>query len=109
MQMNGAVTLARFRRMNRSRWTSFAAMLFAAVGIAPALDAEAASPTLAKIRDTGVVTLGYRADSAPFAYLDERRRSGWLTTSDSAHGSSRLLQSRPRPPTLLTRPRLAIS
>lgn len=32
--------------------------------------AEASSPTLEKIRATGVVYLGYREASAPFAYLD---------------------------------------
>jgi len=31
-------------------------------------------PTLAKIRDTGVVTIGYRPDAIPFAYLDENKR-----------------------------------
>lgn len=42
----------------------------ASVGLARAQE----SPTLARIRDTGVVALGYRVDSAPFSYLDERRR-----------------------------------
>lgn len=32
------------------------------------------STTLDKIRDTGVVTLGYRVASAPFSYLDAKRR-----------------------------------
>ncbi len=31
-------------------------------------------PTLAKIRDTGVVTIGYRPDAIPFAYLDENKQ-----------------------------------
>jgi glutamate/aspartate transport system substrate-binding protein len=31
------------------------------------------SPTLRKIRDAGVITLGYRAASAPFSYLDGQR------------------------------------
>lgn len=30
------------------------------------------SPTLRRIRDTGVIVLGYRAESPPFSYLDER-------------------------------------
>jgi glutamate/aspartate transport system substrate-binding protein len=30
------------------------------------------SATLRKIRDTGVIVLGYRLDSAPFSYLDEK-------------------------------------
>lgn len=32
------------------------------------------SPTLRRIRDTGVVTLGYRVSSVPFSYLDAKRR-----------------------------------
>ena len=31
-------------------------------------------PTLAKIRDTGVVTIAYRPDAIPFAYLDENKQ-----------------------------------
>lgn len=31
-------------------------------------------PTLTKIRDTGVVTIGYRPDAIPFAYLDENKQ-----------------------------------
>ncbi|MFZ2989792.1 amino acid ABC transporter substrate-binding protein [Ideonella sp.] len=42
----------------------------AAMDKAPALD----SPTLRKIRDAGVITLGHRVASAPFSYLDGRRR-----------------------------------
>ncbi len=40
----------------------------------PALRAEAPSPTLAKLRSAGVITLGYRAASVPFSYLDARLR-----------------------------------
>lgn len=36
--------------------------------------AEPASPTLAKLRSAGVITLGYRAASVPFSYLDARLR-----------------------------------
>ncbi|HSW05317.1 MAG TPA: amino acid ABC transporter substrate-binding protein, partial [Aquabacterium sp.] len=32
------------------------------------------SPTLRKIRETGVVSLGYRVAAVPFSYLDARRR-----------------------------------
>ncbi|MDC8771408.1 amino acid ABC transporter substrate-binding protein [Roseateles albus] len=32
------------------------------------------SSTLRKVRDTGVIVLGYRVDSAPFSYLDEKLR-----------------------------------
>jgi glutamate/aspartate transport system substrate-binding protein len=31
-------------------------------------------PTLSKIRDSGVVTIAYRPDAIPFAYLDERKQ-----------------------------------
>lgn len=33
----------------------------------------AESPTLRKIRDTGLITLGYRTNSPPFSFLDARR------------------------------------
>lgn len=45
-----------------------------AVCAAPAFAQPLESPILRKIRDTGVITLGYRAASAPFSYLDSRRR-----------------------------------
>ncbi|MBU6259964.1 MAG: amino acid ABC transporter substrate-binding protein [Burkholderiales bacterium] len=32
------------------------------------------SPVLRKIRDAGVITLGYRIESVPFSYLDQNRR-----------------------------------
>jgi glutamate/aspartate transport system substrate-binding protein len=38
----------------------------------PARSAAVDSSTLRKIRDTGVIVLGYRVDSAPFSYLDEK-------------------------------------
>lgn len=50
-----------------------ALLLLAAAGIVHA-ESPPPSRTLAKVRDTGVLTLGYRVDSAPFSYLDERRR-----------------------------------
>ena len=62
------------RPMIRSRRAAGAALLLALAGLAQARDEAPDSPTLARIRATGVVTLGYRADSAPFSYLDERRR-----------------------------------
>lgn len=46
-------------------------------GLGQALAAPAAapgSPTLRKIRDTGLITLGYRDASVPFSYLDDKRR-----------------------------------
>jgi len=48
-----------------------AAGLFAAA-VAPAQQAD--SPTLRKIRDAGVITLGHRVASAPFSYLDGKRQ-----------------------------------
>lgn len=57
---------------HRSRLTAVALALWATVAAAaPAVSAD--SPTLRKIRDAGVITLGYRAASAPFSYLDGRR------------------------------------
>ena len=41
--------------------------------LVPAAQAED-SPTLRKIRDAGVITLGYRVESVPFSYLDGRRK-----------------------------------
>jgi glutamate/aspartate transport system substrate-binding protein len=47
--------------------------LAAAACAAPAAE-EPGSPTLRKIRDTGLITLGYRDASVPFSYLDAKRR-----------------------------------
>jgi Spy/CpxP family protein refolding chaperone len=47
----------------RSRTAAFAALLClaaSALALAPAAPAAAPPPTLAKVRDTGVVTLAYR-------------------------------------------------
>jgi glutamate/aspartate transport system substrate-binding protein len=52
-----------------------AAAVFAAVALplgAQAQDKD--SPTLRKIRDAGVITLGYRVESVPFSYLDAKRQ-----------------------------------
>jgi glutamate/aspartate transport system substrate-binding protein len=60
---------------------SGALIVCAAAGLAPssARSAEAgvselSSRTLAKIRQTGVISVGYRLTSVPFSYLDARRR-----------------------------------
>jgi glutamate/aspartate transport system substrate-binding protein len=45
-----------------------------AIALAAGLAAAQDSPTLRRIRDTGVVTLGHRVSSVPFSYLDARRR-----------------------------------
>lgn len=63
----------------RSRTAAFAALLWLAapaLAQAPAAPAPAAPPppTLAKVRDTGVVTLAYREASIPFSYLDGNKR-----------------------------------
>lgn len=39
-----------------------------------AAHAQEASETLAKIRDSGVITLGYRETSIPFSYLDDNQK-----------------------------------
>lgn len=44
-----------------------------ALPLQAAPDPAAGSPTLRKIRDTGLITLGYRLTSAPFSYLDAQR------------------------------------
>lgn len=45
-------------------------MLSLGAALLPARAADIDSPTLRKIRDTGVITLGHRATSVPFSYLD---------------------------------------
>lgn len=60
--------------MNRPNGTWLALLLAAAAWCSPSRGEEPLSPTLAKIRETGIVTLGYRFDSAPFSYLDAQRR-----------------------------------
>jgi ABC-type amino acid transport substrate-binding protein len=54
------------------------ALIVSAHGFAVAQQAEATGPkpppSLAKIRDTGVVTIGYRPDAIPFAYLDQSKQ-----------------------------------
>ena len=65
--------------MNRSIKGRTAVAAFAALALltAPALaqtSAAAPPPTLAKIRDTGVITLAHREASIPFSYLDRNKR-----------------------------------
>lgn len=52
-------------------------LLSIAVGcaLAAAAHADDAGPTLKKIRDTGVVTLGVRESSVPFSYYDQQQRT----------------------------------
>jgi len=61
--------LARKTHARAARWL-LAGML--ACGAAAAVAQE--SPTLRKIEATGVITLGYRDNSPPFSYLDDRQR-----------------------------------
>jgi len=53
-------------------WLALALCGAAAAAVPPA--AQTDSPTLRKIRDAGVITLGYRVASVPFSYLDGKRR-----------------------------------
>lgn len=49
-------------------------MLAAAAYLAATSSAQAASPTLDKIRSSGTLTLGYRESSVPFAYLNAEQK-----------------------------------
>ena len=46
----------------------------AAVICAGHADAEELSGTLRKIKDTGVINIGYRDSSIPFSYLDDNQK-----------------------------------
>ncbi|MCV2366006.1 amino acid ABC transporter substrate-binding protein [Paucibacter sp. DJ1R-11] len=57
--------------MFNTRFRSLALFLLMGLSLLTARAAEPlSSPTLRKIRDTGVIVLGYRVASAPFSYLD---------------------------------------
>jgi glutamate/aspartate transport system substrate-binding protein len=73
------------RGVPRSRLTGWRAVVIAAMGALLAAEAALAqrtgalvvaysSPTLRKIDETGVVRLGYRTSSPPFAFLDAAKR-----------------------------------
>ena len=49
-------------------------LALAAVCFAAQADAEELSGTLRKIRETGVINIGYRDSSIPFSYLDDNRK-----------------------------------
>jgi len=51
------------------RWT--VALPCVAIMLAPSAWGQG-SPTLSKVEQTGMITLGYRVSSVPFSYLDER-------------------------------------
>jgi glutamate/aspartate transport system substrate-binding protein len=50
-----------------------AAVLFAAIGLIPAGAHAQETGTLKKIKDTGVISLGYRESSIPFSYYDDHQ------------------------------------
>ncbi|MGC2179869.1 MAG: transporter substrate-binding domain-containing protein, partial [Bradyrhizobium sp.] len=49
-------------------------LAFAAAICAGHADAEELSGTLRKIKDTGVINIGYRDSSIPFSYLDDNQK-----------------------------------
>ena len=53
---------------------SLASMLALGAALLPLPAAAQDSPTLRKIRETGVVNLGYRVNQLPFSYFDGKRR-----------------------------------
>lgn len=50
-----------------------AALLFAAIGLIPVGAHAQETGTLKKIKDTGVISLGYRESSIPFSYYDDHQ------------------------------------
>jgi glutamate/aspartate transport system substrate-binding protein len=57
----------------KHRLIGVSALLCSLVGVVPAL-AQAPGATLQKIKETGVITLGYRESSVPFSYLDAQQK-----------------------------------
>jgi glutamate/aspartate transport system substrate-binding protein len=51
-----------------------AAFIFAAVFCATQADAEELTGTLKKIKETGIINIGYRDSSIPFSYLDDNQK-----------------------------------
>ena len=61
-------------------------LALAAVCFAAQADAEELSGTLRKIRETGVINIGYRDSSIPFSYLDDNQKPiGFAIEGPSAH------------------------
>lgn len=54
--------------------SSLAAVLLAIFGLTAAGNAEELGPTLRKIKDTGVFTIGHRETSVPLSYLDGEQK-----------------------------------
>ena len=59
--------------MSRRVWTILGLSLALAASLAGP-EARADSPTLAKIRKAGAITLGYRESSIPFSFLDQNQK-----------------------------------
>ncbi|WP_310389568.1 amino acid ABC transporter substrate-binding protein [Roseateles sp.] len=59
--------------LRRQAWLALLCLGLAGLG-QPARSEQLDSVTLRKIRDTGVIVLAYRVDSAPFSYLDAKLR-----------------------------------
>src|SRR5664279_5980658 len=71
MQALSQSSKSRIERMKRLSMIGLA--LAAATCTAPA-NAEELTGTLKKIRETGVITIGYRDSSIPFSYLDDNQK-----------------------------------
>ena len=50
------------------------AAVMAAFCLVPAAQAQTDSPTLARIKETGTITLGHRESSIPFSYYDDKQQ-----------------------------------
>src|SRR5713226_8623110 len=70
----GAKAMRHPGRSLSSGWLWLAACLWAAVASAQTGGGEGLSPTLANIKNTHVVRLGYRESSPPFSFLDQANR-----------------------------------
>ncbi len=62
----------------RGRRTAFAARIAWRRRCSPARAAGAAAGTLDRVKSSGKLTLGYRADTRPFSYQDGVRQAGRL-------------------------------
>ena len=58
----------------RMKWLRMTGLSLAAVLCAATANAEELTGTLKKIKDTGVINIGYRDSSIPFSYLDDNQK-----------------------------------
>ena len=58
----------------RMRCLRIVGLAFAAALYAGAADADELTGTLKKIKETGVINIGYRDSSIPFSYLDDNQK-----------------------------------